>query len=133
MKKINIIDLLAVVFLLGMIFLAFMLLTKKQETKGRPTLVTIRVQMSDTQIIPKIKSEKTIYFDSTLNPVEQVEVQENYSLGKVSSVDITVKGRGIIENERYLFNGLRVLVNQKAELHGKYFVQSAITEIKYAD
>jgi hypothetical protein len=133
MKKINIIDLVVVIFFVAIAFLALMFFTKKQQQTDKPTLVTIRVQISDPQIIPKIKEEKTVNFDSTLNPVEQVGVKENYAEGKVNSIEITVKGPGKIESERYLFNGMRVLINQKAELHGKYFVQGAITEIKYAD
>jgi hypothetical protein len=84
-------------------------------------------------LLPEIKNAKTLYFDSTLNPVKQVGYKENTTNGKVTSVDITIEGPGDISPDRYVFNGMRVLVNQKAELHGSYFAQGAITEVKYAN
>jgi len=53
--------------------------------------------------------------------------------GRVKTLDITVAGKGEIVEGKYIFNGSRILVGQKAEIHGTYWAQGFIKEVRYAN
>lgn len=129
MKKINIFDVLIILFIsLFLVLAGLFYFYKKEEVVGKPSLLTVRVYQNHDDIAPKVKQEKTVYFDSLDKSLEQVSVKEYPKY-----LDITIKGEGVLDDGRTIFEGQRVLVGQKAEIHSSYFAQGVITEIRYAD
>lgn len=127
-KKLNLFDGLVLAIVVVMIFVIGLSFAVKNENTGKETLVKIKVEREADAVYPEAQKLGEVYFDSTNKPVKAVKAEK-----KSGFVEITLSGPGQIENNRYIFNGQRVLVGQKAEIHGTYFAQGVITEVKYAD
>lgn len=128
--KINPIDLIAtaIVVLLVLVFVLGATLEKTQT--GKPTTITVEItDPNQVELIyPEAKKLGNVYLNSVNAPVEVVNVIKDSD-----KLDIEITGPGEIENGKYLFNGKRVLVGQKAEIHAGYFAQGYIKSVKYAD
>lgn len=109
---------------LVLIFAVFFMKPLKIESVS--TLVTVKIPRNEVE--NEIEKDGEIFLNSVNEPVkiERYQVVGDHIL-------ITLEGAGLIEENRYIFNGQRVLVGQKAELHGKFWAQGIITEVKYAD
>lgn len=128
MKKINIniFDSFALAILIVIIFVVILGLSLNKTENTKETLLTIKVEREADTIYPKAQKLGDVYFDSVNSPVKAVKAVKNGN-----ALEIILSGPGEIEKDRYIFNGMRVLVGQKAEIHGTYFAQGVITEVKY--
>jgi len=127
--KINPIDavVIAVVVLLTLIFILGTTI-KKSET-GTPMLLTVEITDQNQISLIQKEAEKSgsVYLNSVNKPVQVVKVEKNGD-----KLDIQVLGQGEISNGTYIFNGARVLIGQKAEIHSGYFAQGYIKDVKEA-
>jgi hypothetical protein len=128
MKKINLIDLLVISIIILFIALGATYFSPKEQKTNKQVLLTMKVTVNADTVYPEAQKTKTVYFDSVNKPVEETGVEN-----RNGDIYITVRADGSLENGEYIFNGTRVLVGQKAELHGTYFAQGVITEVKYAN
>jgi len=126
--KVNFVDLAALLILVALAALVFFALKNPLVPSGKTTLVKIKVEREADTIYPEAQKLGEVYFNSVNKPVKAVKTEK-----KADFLEITLSGSGQIENDRYIFNGQRVLIGQKAEIHGIYFAQGVITEVKYAD
>ncbi|KKQ94464.1 MAG: hypothetical protein UT18_C0010G0036 [candidate division CPR2 bacterium GW2011_GWC2_39_10] len=133
--KFNIIDL-----ILGSIiilFLAVMVIGKlvpKEADSGKSVLVTVRIPYTDSSSVIYNEARKLgdVYFNSTLKPVRAMKVEKSVDKSShLEVLDITIMGSGRIENDRIVFNGTRILIGQKAEIHANYFAQGVISNVQY--
>jgi hypothetical protein len=132
MKKINPFDLLIAVAILCLAVIIVFVFFPKKSTDSKKTLVTVRTKTNISEVGPTITEGENTYLNSVNTPVKV----DSTVMGVVDNqnyLDVTVEGQGSIEPGRYLFNGQRLLVGQKAELHGKFWIQGIITEVKYAN
>jgi hypothetical protein len=130
MKKLNIIDYFIFIILL-VSAIVFFNISSRDNGPERNVLVKVRITQNAGSIYP-VAEPGTTYFNSINEPSLITEVRRGDE-NKPNDLEITVQGKGNLENNRYIFQGLRVLVGQKAELHGDFWAQGIITEIKYAD
>lgn len=126
--KVNFVDLAALLILVALAALVFFALKNPLVPSGKTTLVKIKVEREADAVYPEAQKLGDVYFNSVNKPVKAVKTEK-----KADFLEITLSGSGQIENDRYIFNGQRVLIGQKAEIHGIYFAQGVITEVKYAD
>lgn len=125
---INIIDLLALVLIISIFVFAYLAVTYKKEVVGKPTLLTFVTTNNVETILPEALKSKTVYFDSVNEPVKVINVSKSPDNKELS---VVLLANGQIEADKYQFNGLRVSIGQKAELHGSFFAQGIIKDIKY--
>jgi flagellar basal body-associated protein FliL len=133
MKKFNIIDLFIIGFIaLLSVLLLFMVFSKPKEYQ-KNVLVTVKIEAAQgaNEILPVAENSKEVYFNSAKEPVEEVSLDKEIANGQLVAVNIRLRAKGELDSNRYIFNGQRLSVNQKAEIHGKYFAQGKVTEIKY--
>jgi len=129
-RKINPIDAFAVVIIILFAVLVCLSFTRVKAVQTRDVELTVYIRASDQSkiIAPKAKEQEEVYLNSVDKPVKTVKVEE-----KDGSLQITVVSKGEIDGDRYIFNGQRILIGQKAEIHGAYFAQGYVKDIKYAD
>lgn len=132
MRKINLFDafILLLVILLG-IFL-FSAYTKEQKALGRPVILTIEVTSDVESISQEVKVGENVYLNSVNSPVAIAGTERELECDEeTATLEIKVQAEGEITDDYILFNGQRVLVGQKAELHGKFFAQGVIEDAQY--
>jgi len=125
-NKINTIDLIFLAVATALVVLLGISYIYRPNIKGNPTLLTIRVTSDSSSIEKTIATQKQVFFNSTNSPVDYIG-----STKEGANLFITVRAPGKIEKDRYIFNGIRVLVGQKAELHSTYFAQGLIIDVRY--
>ena len=129
-SKMNPIDLAiaAVVILLTLVFV--MAINTKKPSVGRPVFLTVEVtDATQSELIyPEAVKLGDVYLNSVNVPIKAVNVSKDGD-----KLDIRVLGQGEITGDRYTFNGVRILVGQKAEIHANYFAQGYIKDVKYTD
>lgn len=131
-KKItlNPIDLTAAVIIALLVLIFLLVVNMKEPQTGRPVVLTVEIT-DPTQgalVYSEAKKLGDVYLNSVNVPVKVVNVSKNGN-----KLDIEVLGQGDISDNRYIFNGMRVLVGQKAEIHANYFAQGYIKDVKYTD
>lgn len=135
--KLNIIDLavITVVLLFAATFVASQVYKPKQlSTKLKVTVRVYNKEISDA-IYDQAEKDKVAYLNGVNKPVNILEVKR-VSDGNACTnyLDIVLNGPGKIDSDgSYEFNGQRLLINQKAEIHGNYFVSGAILKIENAN
>lgn len=125
MKKINLFDSLVAILLVGLVILFGSIALFPKRDLGTPAFVTVKVQQGAEEIYPEAQKMGTVYLNGQKAESKIVEVEK-----QPGAVLITIEGFGKKEGEVYLFNGQRILINQKAELHGGFWAQGNITEFK---
>ena len=93
---------------------------------GKNVLLTIKVTSDKPSIVNYVPLNKSVYFDSVNQSVDFIKaetVNGDYL--------ITLKSRGEVTSSQITFDGVRVLVGQKAEIHANYFAQGIITKAQY--
>ena len=131
MKKItvfNLIDLIALILIICIFVFAYLAVTHKSEIIGKPTLLTFSTTNNVETVFPEAAKSTTIFFDSVNEPVKVVNISKSPDNKELS---VTLLAKGQVETNKYLFNGLRISIGQKAELHGSFFAQGVIKDIKY--
>ncbi|GEM_PF-1033924 len=103
------------------------------------TKLDVTVHVGDSVIaktlITQAQIDKSVFLNSVNVPVNVVGVKAvNDSAGQLIALDIILEGPGYIDgHSNYVFNGQRVLINQKAEITGNYSVIGAITRMQSAN
>lgn len=127
-KLVNIFDLAAFAVIIFVVSLFVFSLLYSPSNQGKSMAVTIKVTSDDKAIYELTKNQKEVYLNSSnqLLTVSRVNYQDGY-------LQIALKGNGEIKENNTVFNGQRVLVGQKAEIHSNYFAQGIISSIVYED
>lgn len=94
----------------------------KESLPNGKLRVTVKVPFDNIEEIAT--REKKVFFNNVDREVEVAGLvrEENYLF-------ITLIAPGEIKGEVYNFNGQRILVNQKAEIHGAYFAQGKVVSV----
>lgn len=113
-----------IVVVVGLI--VYTLFIYKPKLGSERIILTIRVPAENIE--KEAQLQKEVYFNGTNSPVvvKSVTREGNFFL-------ITLEGAGETENGAYFFNGQRILIGQKSEIHSTYFAQGVVTEIKHED
>jgi hypothetical protein len=120
-----------IVGIIGILLLGALVFTLRYTTVPTPETRRVNVSISATSDINSIrelaKTQKVVYIGNNTQPVDLVSVQDG------TNFIITLSGPGKIVDGAYYFNGQRVLVGQKTEIHSTYFAQGLITSVSYAN
>ena len=124
----NLVDLIVLILIIGILAFAYLAISHTKEIVGKPILLTFTTTNNVETVFPEAVKTKTIYFNSVNQPVTVINVSKSSDNNELT---VTLLAKGKIETNKYLFNGLRVAIGQKAELHGSFFAQGVIKDIKY--
>jgi len=131
MKNKNLVlDIIVLVLIVGALVLAAFALKTPTAPTGKPVVLTMNVTRNADLIAKEAEKLGTVYFNSTDQPVKVIAV-ERTTRNKMPALQITLESKGSIEKDKLIFNGLRVLIGQKAEIHGSYFAQGVIQNVEY--
>lgn len=125
-KLVNLFDLIAlgIIVFVSVFFALSYFYTS--SSNGKPMAVTVKVTSDDKAIYDTAQKQQQVYLNSSnqLFAVKDVNYQDG-------NLMITVRGDGKIKGNNIEFGGQRILIGQKAEIHGNYFAQGIITNIAY--
>jgi hypothetical protein len=124
MKKINFFDGLLVLVIAIFIVLLVIVYLKPPKNLGEPASITVEVIQNADLVYEEAAKMGTVYLNGQKQASKITDVEKDNE-----RILITIEGLGTKEDEVYVFNGQRVLVGQKAELHGGFWAQGYITEI----
>lgn len=137
LNKLNIVDAAAVVVVLLVISMGAIYYLQKPKVVDTKLIVTIHVgdPIISKAIFSQAQADKSVFLNSVDKPLDVQAVTEVFdATGQLSALDIVLDGPGYVDgNGNYIFNGQRVLINQKAEIHGNYFAAGAITKVENAN
>ncbi len=131
MKKPNLFDYAFLSILLILIATFFFFSLNKNDYLTDKVQLKIKITLNYNSISGTAATGET-YLDSINVPVKISAVEKGSDNG-VDYFLVTLQGNGKIEKDQTIFEGLRVWVGQKAELHGSFWAQGTITEIAYAN
>ena len=114
--------------IIGIFSFAYLAISHTKEISGKPTLLTFVTTNNVETVFPEAAEATTIFFNSVNQPVK---VSNVFKSADNKELTVILLAKGQIETNKYLFNGLRVAIGQKAELHGSFFAQGVIKDIKY--
>lgn len=121
MKKFNIIDLLAlgIVMLFGS--LVALIAVQPERNLGTDTILEVRVPNPSNALTTEMEKKGTVYLNGVDVPATIIRVTpEN------GAALLLIEGKGTEKGELMTFNGQRILINQKVELHGSFWAQGTI-------
>jgi hypothetical protein len=135
LKKINAIDLMLLLFIVFLGTSVFWGSRMEKNNTYNQLVETVIINYPEQAkiIYPEASKGGYVYVNSTKRPVQIVEVEKLEKNNEISGLRITLRGPGSINNDISIFNGLRVLINQKVELHGKFYAVGAVESIRNAD
>jgi hypothetical protein len=125
MKKINIFDGLVVLLLAAFLLLAATIYLSPQRDFGGPAQITVQVEENSTIIYPEAEKKSAVYLNGQRQESRITDVSRTNNV-----VTLQISGSGTINGEVYSFNGQRILVGQKVELHGSFFARGIITNFE---
>jgi len=131
MKKINLFDLITVLIIIVFVFVIVTGIVKKNSINNNNKIlhVTVRV-LDDTGIVYNAaKNSNHAYLNSINSSSYIVVVKRDSKEQSPNYTYITLQGLGVIKGNVYIFNGTRILINQKAEIRGSFIAQGVIYEI----
>ena len=120
--KLNIVDWLAVVTVLLFSVLVVIIARQPERDLGEPAVLTIKASNITTSVCAEANKKGTIYLNGVEVPAEIKDATCNGD-----EMTITLEARGTKEEEKITFNGQRILIGQKAEIHGSFWAQGTIT------
>lgn len=125
-NKTIIFDIMILVF--GLLFLGLVALVWFWPTKTLPGQAVLGVKVFEKADLIKgsVQRGDTVYLNGSKNK-STVLGAADYEEG----ILITISGPAESLGPIYNFNGQRVLIGQKAELHGRFFAQGVITSFNY--
>ncbi|MDD5693093.1 MAG: hypothetical protein WC437_02370 [Patescibacteria group bacterium] len=126
--KLNIIDLIALALIIMIISFGFWAVYHKNVIQGQPTILTFTTTNNVDTLFPEAVGATSVFFNSVNKPVKVMSVAKSSDNKELA---ITLLANGQIDSNKYIFNGTRVAIGQKAEIHGTYFTQGIIKDIKY--
>jgi len=129
--KFNFVDAVSIGIIFIILVTGYLAYTNKPKASGQDTLLTVRIEdniNNDVNIIyPEAVKEGEVFFNSNNTPVRVVSVMRT----SPQVLDIKLLGKGEILNSEYIFNGQKILIGQKAEVHGNYWARGKILNISY--
>ena len=134
--RINLFDafvLFVIVAAAGLFIFSF---SNKPNLGDKNVSIELKISNSDTinAILPKVITSKTVYFSGTKYPVTQTSYRvENDASGRAQYLYVTIEGKGVISEGDSTFNGQRIYVNQKVEIHADYQAQGYVMDYHYED
>lgn len=137
LNKLNIVD--AAIVMVVVLVVAIGGLFYLQKPKAIDSSLAVTVHVGDPVISAAIFDQalvdKAVYLNGVNYSLQVVSVQKTTdAFGKWNGLDVKLHGPGYIDPRGYyIFNGQRILINQKAEIHGNYFAPGAITKIENAN
>lgn len=126
-KQINIIDIMALCFTIILIIIIYFVIFQQATITGKPMTITVKIASNTDTIYPVAAKLGDVYFDSLNTQAKVVAVSYNHP----NDLEITLSGNGSIEGNKYIYDGVRVLIGQEAEIHGSYFAQGVISAVQY--
>jgi len=123
MQKIDYVFVLTVFLFVGL--LLFAMFWPKRVLPGS-ALLTLKIEESVDVLDGKIIPGENIYLNGS-NNVSKVVSSET----KHGNIIVKISGPADRKDEVYNFNGQRVLIGQKAELHGSFFARAKIEKFEY--
>ena len=132
--NINIFDVFAVIALAILICVGIAAWNNKPFLGDRNMLVEIKISNEATiqMILPEVKLAKEVFYSGTKYPVKQVSYRaENDKNGQIQYLFVVLSGKGNIASNNSIFNGQRIYVNQKVEIHADYQVQGYVADYHY--
>lgn len=137
LNKINIIDFAVAVAVILVVAIGAIYYIYKPDPVRTELRVTVRVGNTEVAkaILTQAKTDKVVYLNSLNSGVNVLGVQEVLDDGgQFAALDIILEGPGYIsDGGNYIFNGQRILINQKAEIHANYFARGGIVKIENAN
>lgn len=127
--KHNLVDILAATIIGLALVLAVLSFGYSEKPVGDDILLTVRVKNNVDLIAKEAEKKGLVYLNSVNTQVEIVSSE----VTDQGTMEITLKGKGSIADNRYIFNGSRILIGQKAEIHGNFVAKGNVLEIKYAN
>lgn len=125
-NKVNLFDLLVLIILISFSALLFFSFLKKEKTYSQKVEVVFEASGND-QVFEEAKKQQEVFFNSVNKSVLVKSVERANE-----NIKITLEAPGEKKGDAFIFNGQRILLNQKAEIHSTYFLQGKITSIEYA-
>ncbi len=123
-------DVLVGVIIIGVIALSVFALRAPTVPEGELAVLTLNVTRNPDIIYPEAAKLEDVYFNNSNFPVRVTGVTKTTRNG-APALEIKLEAKGLIEKGETIFNGQRVLISQKAEIHGNYFAQGVIQDVKY--
>jgi len=137
LSKINFIDtsVVVVVLLIVGIGAAYYMQRPLPSTSKLRVTVQIGSPVVATAVLAQAETDMAVYLNSVDRPLTVQSVSKVYDkAGGLTALDVTLEGPGAVDkNGSYIFNGQRILINQKAEIHGNYFATGAVVKIENAN
>ncbi len=126
--KLNLFDYLIIISVISFFLLLF--ISWYSPTKALSGYATLGVHVTENADLIKesIKQGEKIYLNGS-NNASEIESFEKTDDGII----VTIKASAEKDEEVYNFNGQRVLIGQKAELHGSFFARGVIESFNYED
>lgn len=135
-NKVNIFDIFVVTVLVLAISFFVVAFNNKPYLGSKNVAVEVRVSDAFTieSISNKLKNQATVFFSGTKYPVAQSAYRFEYDANnQIKYIFIKLEGLGDIAENNSIFNGQRIYINQKVEIHGDYWAQGYISDYKYED
>lgn len=132
--RINIFDILAIIAVIILACIGIAAWNNKPFLGSRTVLVEVKISNEATiqMILPKVKLASEVFYSGTKYPVKQVSYRtENDKNGQVQYLFVVLSGKGDITSDKSTFNGQRIYVNQKVEIHADYQAQGYVADYYY--
>ena len=133
-NKYVVFDAITLFLILFVVLVLAYMITTKTKTEERNMVVSVNIGYAPQArlVYGEATKLKPIYFDSVDRKLETVKVEKTLDKdGQINDITVYVKGKGNITDSRIIFNGLRIMVGQKAELHGNFFASGVVKSISY--
>jgi hypothetical protein len=123
-------DVIISLIIIGALVLALFAFKSPKAPEGQPVILTLNVTRNADLIYDEASKLGAVYFNSVETPVKVVSVSKT-TRNNLPALEVALESKGEIDNGKIIFDGIRVLVGQKAELHSTYFAQGVIQNVQY--
>lgn len=124
--KLNLLDFLIISFTVLFLSLVFMVWYLPTRSLAGQAVLSIKVTEDYEAIEKAAELDRSVFLNGSnrLATVESVKIQDDYLV-------VRIKGPAEKNKEVLNFNGQRVLLGQRVELHGSFFARGTITNFEY--
>ena len=134
-NKFNIFDGFIVSLLTVFLFFVVISFTNHRYLEKDSLNITVKITDAETinNINGKIKIGQNVYINGINYPVTTKSFLKSFNKDGSQTMLIVFNGFGKHSDDRTIFLGQRILINQKIEIHGNYIAQGYLTKIEYAN
>jgi len=125
LKRINPFDLLVFAIIILFLILFVLITFRSPRDLGEPVLMSVRVDQNVEVISPEARAGETVFVNG-VNVESKILRAEKTEEG----LDLVILGLGKKVDSLWTFNGQRVLIGQKVELRGSFWVQGIIKNLE---